>query len=238
MKQQNHFFLIVFFLLYMWAGGAMAQDFKKEYILVHDAYNKLDNFYCELKINVFEDEKTTVPMQKMTATIKKRTTDYWYTMGDITMLLKDDFILYVNTDAKQMVYTIRDKKRELPVPNQDAVSMMDSVLKNSDSVVYKGVQDQCKKYIIYSQKQTIARSEMWINESSHLITKIVYHYNAQKGMASSKVEINYVKINMNPVFTDADFSEKQYAILSKKTIKPIGKYIGYETSVIDQHDIK
>ena len=95
-----------------------------------------------------------------------------------------------------------------------------------------------KKYIIYSNKETISSSELWINTDNNLITKIIYHYNSEKGMASSKVEINYLKMNLNPQFSESDFSEKQYASVSKGTIRPLGKYTGFETTVIDQHDIK
>ena len=127
---------VSFFITVSYAVG---QDFKKDYGLVHASYEKMDKFYCELKINVFESEKATSPMQVMTSVIKKRTNDYWYSMGGIKMLVRDGFILYIDEDAKQMIYTIRDQKREMTLPNQNASAMIDSVLKKNDSIIYKGM---------------------------------------------------------------------------------------------------
>lgn len=228
----------LFFSVFLLSFSAFAQDFKSDYKQVHEAYNKLEKFSCELKIDVFEDQRSKTPSQKMSSVIKKSANDYWYSMDKIKMVVNDGCILYINEENRQMIYTIRNSKNEMVIPNQNAVATIDTILKKSDSVVYSGVRDNCKKYIIYSGKGEIVRSEMLISRESSLITKIVYYYKAEKDGNASKVEINYVKMNTAPQFADNEFSEKQYMSYSKNKVKPLGKYIGYETSVINQNDIK
>ncbi len=229
--------IIAVFFITLLAEHVSAQDFKKDYDKVKESYSKLDVFSCELTVNVFDDYKSVNASQTMTSVLKKQKNDFWYSMGKIKMVMNDQSILYINEDTKEMVYTIRDLKSEPVIPNQNASEVIDTILRKYDSVVYIGVVENCKKYIIYSSKALISKTELLIGQDNHLIKKMTYYY-LQNGKPSTKVIINYSKMDLVPQFSKDEFSDKKYAVYSKGSLKPIGRYAGYQTSVINQKDFK
>lgn len=237
MKNYLNKFCLIFALVLL-TGNSFAQDFNSDYKKVQVAYAGLQNFFCELKVNVYDDLVSKSPSQTMLYSIKKQRDDFYYSVDKIKMIVNDNCVLYINEDNKQMIYTVRNKKKEMTIPNQDATEIVDKILKKSDSIIYSGVFNNCKKYIIYSQKNEITKSEMYISNDNSLITKIVYYYKEDKERGSTKVEIDYLKMDTLPVFRDNEFSEKQFVLYTKNTAKPLGKYSAYQTSVVNQNDIK
>lgn len=230
---------LLFFLLLILPGSlAVAQDFKKDYNQVQDAYTKLDKFYCEIKIKLYESHQSVKPGETITSLIKKQNNDFWYSMGRIKMIVNEKCILYIDENEKQMIYTIRDTKREMKIPNQDVAAIIDSLVKKSDSVVFTGSKDNCKHYAIYASKALITKTELAIDRESFLIKTIEYYYDPMKSPSSNKIIIEYSKMDTAPLFTDSEFSEKRYAAYSNKVLKPLSPYVGYRTSVIDQNGFK
>lgn len=229
---------LIALLVFLMPAAVTGQNFKKDYAPVQEAYNKLDKFYCEIKINMYEEEGDKTPSSVMHSTIKKNGEDFCYSIGKTKMLMNDNCILYIDEDSKAMTYSARDKKNEIKIPGQDPSAMIDSIIKKSDSVVYAGIKDNCKRYIIYSAKAIISKTEITIDQANYMIPLITYHYDTKKGSDVSKVMIEYVKMNLSPDFLNTDFSEKKYAVYANKKLKPLAPYSTYKTTVIDPTDFK
>jgi hypothetical protein len=225
-------------LLLMFACTATAQNFKEDFSSVQRAYSRLDNFYCEISVKMYEKHTSGKPGETMHSYIKKHKGNFSYSMGDMKMIVNEKCILYINDREKQMVYTIRDTKRELKVPSHDAAAIVDSLVKKSDSVVFVTGKGSVKEYIVYSSKGLITKTHLSIDKESSLIKIIEYYYNPDKSPAADKVVIEYQQMNTAPSFSDDDFSEKKYVAYSGKVLKPFPPYTGYGTAIIDQREIK
>jgi outer membrane lipoprotein-sorting protein len=217
---------------------ALAQNFQQDYKQMQEAYNKLDKFYCEVKVKIYESDRAVTPNEIISSVIKKQKDDFWYSMGSIKMIVNEKCILYIDEREKQMIYTIRDRKREMKIPSQDVAAMIDSLVQKSDSVVYTSGKDNCKGYIIYASKALITKTVLFIDRENALVKTIEYYYNPAKAPASNKIIIEYSKMDTAPVFTDVEFSEKKYVAYAGKVLKPNSPYGGYKTSVIDQNEFK
>lgn len=227
--------LAILVLLY---GTSSAQNFKQDFRQVQEAYSKLDKFYCEIKINMYETTGASKPAQVMLSTIKKQAGDFWYSMNTSKMIVNDRCILYINEESKKMYYSVRDKENEIKLPEQNPVAMVDSLLGKSDSIVYKGIKNGCLNYTVHSPQSIIIKSEMAIDKESHLMRSITYYYDEKKKNAAAKVTIEYMKINTAPAFTESDFSEEQYVVFSNNMLKPVNAYSAYDASIIEQPDLK
>lgn len=220
------------------AALMVGQDFKKDYNQVQEAYNKLDKFSCEIKIKIYETYQSVKPGEIISSVIKKQKNDFWYSMGRIKMIVNEKCILYIDENEKQIIYTIRDKKREMKIPNQDVAAIIDSLVKKSDSIIFAGNKDNSIHYSIYASKALITKTDLFIDKESFLVKTIEYYYDEKKSPTSNKIIIEYSKMDTSPVFTDSEFSEKKYAAYSNKVLKPLPPYVGFRTSVIDQNSIK
>lgn len=214
-----------------------AQDFKSDYMRLHESYGKLNKFYCEVKVAMYEKESNSKPDEIITSMIKKMDQNYWYSLGRLIMLMNDNCVLYVDQSSKEMTYAVRDIKKETKPFDQYAATI-DTIVKRADSVIFKGIANNIKLYQVYSSKSIIERTELSIDQQTGLVNRIVYYYNKSKNPYSEKVIIEYLKMNITPDFTDSDFSEKKYALYSKKILKPLGTFSGYKTLVINQNDFK
>src|ERR1035437_3322409 len=118
--------VLVLTAFYLPVSSVLAQNFKKDFTSTQEAYSKLDRFYCEVGINIYDSYKAQNPSEKIASVIKKQKNNFWYSMGKTTIIVNDNCILYISDENKQITYTIRDKKDELSIPNQNAAAMIDT----------------------------------------------------------------------------------------------------------------
>ena len=225
-------------LLIIHSNEGIAQNFKADYKKVQETYSQMDNFYCEIKIDIYAKANSSKANETLKSVIKKQKNNYWYSLGNDEMLYTDESAIYVNKETKEITYSIRNKKKEITIPNQDVSRLVDSLTKMSDSIVFKGVSESHKKYMIYSSKSVITKAELEINAINNTISKATYYYDTKKNIESEKVVVNYDKIDLNHTFDSNEFSEKMYVKQSNKKVTPLGVFASYKILVIDENDIK
>jgi hypothetical protein len=237
MKTTINIFLI--FLVHLFFMQQLcAQDFKADYKKVQGNYLKLQNFYCEVKVNIYEKASSPQPQETMSSTIKKQGLNYLYVTGKTTLLMNSTCMLRIDGQEKSIVYTVKEKKKEEENINQALAGIADTILKRNDSAVFGGVANGKKKYTVYTATSPIVRTELYIDQQTGLLAKMIYYYKIDKYTGSEKIIIEYENINLSPEFSDADFSEKKYVVYSGKVLKPVTAFANYKTTVIDPKDFK
>lgn len=230
-----------FILVYLFSGASKsinAQDFKSDLLKTQGLYSQSANFYCEINVSVFEKKDSKKPAEKFNVILKKQKENYWYSMGDIEMLYCEKYAIYLNRANKDMIYSIRNSKQTIKMPVPDMIKTIDSLLHNSDSVVYHGVLNgHFKKYSVYTQKSLILKTEVVFDSDTGIISQMIYYYDLKKNAEAEMVVIDYVNSSFSRAFPENDFSENKYIKKSKGGIIPAGNYSGYSISVIDEHDI-
>lgn len=228
--------LIVFALLAI--GQSKAQIFKDDYSKMEVAYTKLTDFSCEISVNMFEKNQQEKPDRTMRSSLKKKGNNYYTHTENAEVIVNDDCMIYVNKQSKQLIYNIRDKKREIKPSNLNPFETIDSLLKNADSVVFKKNEDGLKCYVVYDKKSPIQKIDIAIDQSTFLLRRLTYHYDPMKFPEAEKVEIRYEKIDLEPKFENAEFAGKEFVSLQGKSLKPTERYRNYSLSLIDQRNLK
>lgn len=129
-------------------------------------------------------------------------------------------------------YDANDKKKKggknQELPNMDSLAFQ-------DSVAYKGLVNGQRHFVFYSRSaaSAISMTEVYINDASRFIEKIVYYYranNTDEAYDMFKVVIDYVNISTTPP-SKTYFSESKYLTYSKGLPVLTSAYSGYQLNV-------
>jgi hypothetical protein len=230
-------FLLWVLILTMPELKVSAQDFSQDHKKVQMAYLNLNDFYCEIKIDMYTKTNASKPDRVLKSVLKKQANNSWHTIGKTTVLVNDKCMLYLDENQKTILYTKLDALDKKKSSNPYINGVIDSLPKKNDSVVFNGISDGKIKYTLYTSKQTIVRTEISIDQQTYLIAKIVYYYKTGKQMEFEKIEIGYENRNMNPIFSKDEFSEKKYVNYTGKTLKPALAFAEYRTEIIEQEPL-
>lgn len=227
---------ILFFMGIVMFFRLPAQDFKEDYRRLQNNFLHLQNFYCEVKVMMYEHLSSVNP-QVLISTIKKQGNNYICVTGKTTTLTNENCSLQINEQEKQILYMPKSGKNKDEVPDQAWSAILDSALKKkNDSVVFGGITANQKKYTIYTSKELIMRTEMYMDQNTQAISRLVYYYKPGKQTSIEKVEIEYDKMNRSPSFSEAEFSEKKYVTSTGKMVKPTNTFANYRITVTDPED--
>ena len=83
----------------------------------------------------------------------------------------------------------------------------------------------------------INKMEIIIDLNYQMLSQVIYHYNHEVGLNSTKVIIDYKGITKSPYFSSSEFNERQYIQKSNGNYIPTNTYSGYEIMVITQEDL-
>lgn len=185
------------------------------------------------KVDVFANYSAIKPSQTYNAVMKKDGQQFYSQADNMQMLLNGKYLVMVYKDEKRIVYTKHDKNAEKKMKNNtDPGATIDSLLLKNDSILYKGVSDNMKLYIIYSGKSLIRRTEVYLDVTTGIIKRLVYYYNEQIVPNANKVKIDYT-INLAPTFSPTEFSESRFLVINRGKATAAGLFAGYDVFYID-----
>lgn len=233
MKPRN----IIFILLLCAATHlAWGQDIKKDMEQLQAAYSSAVKLHTEAEVSIYENLSDTKAQDRKKAVIKKDGNNYLYSLDNNLMLLNGKCLLMIYPTEKQIVYEKRSPNQEEQL-TKSVIPDIDSLLRKTDSVRYRGSRDGMKHYSIYSSKSMIKQTDIFLDAASGGLKKISYLYNTQMLSGTAKVDVDYKLFDTAPVFGTDTFSEKNYIVRNGKQYKAAPKYYGYNVSVIDPDEL-
>lgn len=224
-------FLLAVFPTLLWS-----QDYKADILQALTVY-KQPRLQLDSKIDVYANYSATQPSQSYKGTVKKNGLMYYSEMEGVRMLMNEKYLVMVYESEHQVVCTKRDKKsdKKLNKNSGDPTASIDSLLARNDSIVYKGVHDGLKTYIIYTNKSIIRRTEIYLDTKNGYVSQLVYFYNEELMPLANKVRIQYT-VTLNPSFSENEFSEKRFVTFSRGDAAAAGECAGYQVLFIDNEN--
>lgn len=226
-------YIILFAVLLGSYNLAITQTFEEDIKGVYESYRKTDQFQTNIIITVYNFKEQPV-IQK--AQIKKSGNNFHYFIDTRKVLMNNKYMITVNSDQKEIVVADALSKDVL---NATAFGedQMKEMLKKVDTIIDNGVTKGIHNYTIISKNSMIEKMELSINQKFKMLSKVIYHYNSEAGLNSTKVIIEYKGITSNPSFTTTEFNEKQYILKNKGELIPSLAYKGYEIIEITSSDL-
>lgn len=219
--------IIILLIIVIIPGYLAAQNFKADIKVMKEAFAKIDRLHAEVEVKVFENTFSAQVIQTKKSTIRKDGNNYHYDLDNLSLLMNEKCMLLVHHDEKQIVYSKRDVNNEKQFGIGTLTPEVDTILRQYDSVIYKGISNKLKRYIIYSSKsKTIKRTEVFLDTKTAMIRKLIYYYNTELFPVGSKVIVDYKVFNTSPTFSSTEFSEKKY-IEHGRELKPSKAFSAY-----------
>ena len=224
--------------IYSSSGYGQDRFVSSELTKVSKAYLAATDFSADVKVISFATEKQLVGQSLGMGMMRKSKDNYYSKYLDDEMICNNNCTLIIDHSGKIVSYFDKSSAaKKLSVSNFPS---MDSLLKKTDSTRYEGIVNGEERFVLYTGKTAILRTELFITPQDHFLRKLIYYYapNTQDNAYDMyKIEITYVNISLGKVDNDF-FSEKKY--IDYKNGKPVLKqeYTAYKLHVGDKFNKK
>jgi hypothetical protein len=222
---KNVFVVILILSSFLSSAQSLADELKK----IRNAYLAKEELSFEVSVVGYKSKTDTKGFNIGKGKAIKTKCCYYSTfLQDEYLKTEDKIIVVDHLDKEIHVFPNNDKK--LQGKNSTPVVVMDSIIKISDSIRYKGISNGSKLFIIYDSKELVYKTELYSNPQSNMLEKIVYYYresNDEDDYGTERVIIQYR--NYQSVTIDKSLLlEKTFIITKGKKIIPVEKFKNYK----------
>ena len=201
-------------------GGALSK--------IAASRNTVPHFSMDVTVQVYEtasDKKGTLLGKGL---IRKSGTQYYSSFQDNEMIINNDCTVLIDHAEKEVHYfadAVKARQKEV-APFLD----LEALMKTADSVASHGNTNGQMHYTIFSKTGPIRQTEVYADQQTYLIRKIVYFYNEsdrENDYGIYKAVIDYSNISYNKPSPDF-FSEKKYIHYKERHPQLIAGYSKYK----------
>jgi len=210
-----------------------------EYKKVLTAYDNLKDISFNVDVYAYDSPYDKTPELYGSGFVYKSGTSYHSKFSDEENISSNEMSLCIDHETKTM--DIFEYK--MPQQNKEFLKgidkyAQDALLSFDSSIVYKGISDGKKHFVILTPGEDIVQSDLYVDPATNLFTKIVYYYNTAKSedfeMGVNRIIIYYKNISLAKPSEDW-FSFKKYISRNETGIKVMPSFKGYK---INYHDFK
>jgi hypothetical protein len=202
---------------------------------ITQAYIDAKEFSADVNVEGYRKKQDLSGIVIGKGLIRKSKENYYSRFKDDEMIVNKKCMLIVDHEQRNVKYFNSADMHKMPTSFE--MPKMDSLIKQNDSVVYKGITDGLEHYVFYKAKATITRTDVYVSQTTHFIKNIVYYYTTSKtegNYGMYKVVITYENIKLHNV-DNSFFSEKKY--VDYKNGKPMLQtaYGNYKLIIADKY---
>jgi len=200
---------------------------------VSDAYINSPVYSADVIVNGFTSKSDKVGSLIGTGMIRKSNSNYYSKFLTDEMVANKSCVLLIDYNDKTITYfdSVSDKYKA----KKFSLADIDTLLYLNDSTVYKGVTNGLIKISVYNSKSAITQADIYIDEKTDFIEKLIYYYkeaNTEESNDIYKIVIEYKNITTT-VSDMSVFSESKFVTITNK--KPVLTYIYKNYSLVVTH---
>lgn len=202
--------IIYFLVLYSSWGYSQKKLVADEFKKTSQAYLALSNFSADVKVFSFTTSAQSSGTLMGIGLLRKSKENYYSKFLDDEMVSNNTCTVIVNHYDKTINY-FKNNKDAKKILLMDLPSM-DSLIKKTDSAVYRGIVNDDEHFILYTKRADITKTELYISRKYHFLKKVVYYYAPNSKYASYdmyKIELIYENISIANI-DHKFFSERKY----------------------------
>ncbi len=210
------------------------QDLKKDLQAMATYLKEVDQLHLDVSVGIYRTSTSAAPHMEPTVQLYKKGKNYYYHLQETEMFVTPTSLIMVQEATKRILYrTIAEKEYKQLLRSMSATAA-DTLIQQYDSIRYKGTEKKGKHYIIYTSSKVIQRTEVYLNPSTYMMEKVVYHYDPVKFKEFKRVDIQFVTRGLQPPELENYLKESAFVGKGgKKTLLPGERYKGYRVEVIE-----
>lgn len=209
-------------LLLFMACSASGQNFKSEIETIKKSFENTNALHLVMKIQIFDDSVSAKASFIEKVDIKRQENNFRYVMNAYEMLMNETYLIVVNKDASELMYTVRDLKTEKLLQSQFNLNMdtVFNILGTPEFVAKKGNADH---YVLKRKTGSIRQIDFFLNKEKKIMERVEYRYRENQ-----VVFIEFELFDAAPAFDDKTFVTSNYLIFSGREIKTSPAFANYK----------
>ncbi len=184
----------------------------------------------DVQVFSFETPQTKKGTLLGSGLMRKRGNDYYSKFGTDELLSNERCLVIADHATHTLLVSEHTKKNGRMNPY---MPMPDSLQKQNDTVVYKGLVNAQHLLVFSNASGLIQKTEVFLDAKTMLISRLIYYYAASSEEESAdvyKVEILYTNVSLSE--PDASyFSEKRFVQYQNKRWVAVAPYTKYRLTV-------
>lgn len=214
----------------------LSQDYKKDFEKAILLFNTLDKYKANINIKIYDDTKHSQPTFTQKGFIKKNGNQFYYKINHIILLINKKYSLIVDEQTKRVVCKKLKKKLKTNSYSKEVLPNVDEVFKNYKSVKLISNKNGVKHYRIIPKKD-YKKVDVHLTKQG-LVSKLEYISLADEAGVSSRMIFELKNSTITPSFSEKDFSENKFIVVSKDKITLASKYRKYRLTVTKDYKSK
>ncbi len=203
------FFALAVFSIQNIHAQEVLLDFKK----AQAAYTALESYHGKMTSTTYGESGEVLDVSIVE--VKKKGQQFRYLQGVTEAIINPSYMVTHNKAenilACNRVYAPNGLKNPVAI---DLAGILDAY----QEVIFKGSLSGAKCYVLKDEYGPFEVLEIYLDESSALIQKLVYHYRESIEMEAAKVEIVCQHLNLNPQFSNAVFSAQEFVQINGNVV--------------------
>lgn len=198
-----------------------AQNVKEDMRKARSFFTK-DKYSMQMEYLIFFDKRDN-PLRN-SVTVMKDHEKVLSITKDIEVLTIGNKTILTSIPSKIISITKKPPQKTTPV---DFLALLDSSLKQLDSVSFRVEKNNLLHYTFHSIKGNIKQTEIYLDQNNYQIKKIEYQSNNSTD-GYYMVVINFLSINITPKFKKDELSECRYFMKKNNTYVGVNKFKGFK----------
>ncbi|OFX83090.1 MAG: hypothetical protein A2W99_13365 [Bacteroidetes bacterium GWF2_33_16] len=242
MSHKSIYILSLLFLFLYWPSSGKAQNAVEDIQKINKAYLTNTTFSMDVVVNVYAKANSKRP-DEVQMGFAKRKKEYLHTqIGDVETIKSVSTILSIDHKNKRIV--IAEPENSFNVLPDGMASKLELLLSYCEKVLYVDISKNTGKYVLVMPSYTYKQFEFEFNKQTYLLEKLIMivneklieNYNPESSDDKLKIVIEYNNINLNPVFSNNEFTTWKYITNDGNVFKLTKEYQNY--TIINQLPIK
>lgn len=203
MKNINQLLLFILFALPQFL---VAQDFATDLKKIRAVYDNSDRWHIQIDSKSWDLERNEKSDFDYSMLIKKKGEDMLVDMHEVQMLSNDQYMI-----TYQKTNKVISCQKNISSADQQVMPDVTALLDDKEQTIkYKGVLDGAHFYTIKNDKSATPVIELYFQEDTYLLKKLVYHFQDNNPEGLSKTEMTMRYLDTGKSLADTFFSEKQF----------------------------
>jgi hypothetical protein len=197
-------------VLIIWNSILFSQNTVNELKKVRNAYLVNQNLSFDVSAYSFRTKTDKNPTLISKGHVKKTKDNYYSKFLDYELLVIGEKALMIdNFDKTLSFYEYKNQSNSI---SKDFQINVDSIILSSDSITMLPIKNGVKQFIIYDKSNDILRTEIFVDDKTNFINRILFYYTPSNEEFESyydRVDVYYKNIKTDVVVA-SDFRFEKY----------------------------
>ncbi len=209
-----------------------SQELEEVLVKIKDSYKNTTKLHLKMTMQAYSKLTDEVVFEKKVE-LKQEGKKSWTNVEFSKMIVNDNYkVVVIPATGTIDVYPVVDIE-DNDAQKMKMLSNIDSIFTLYDGYEYKGKQEGMHQYRLRQKQGAVEWVSLFLNDAQTKLKRVDYEYREGEGDADLRVQIDYLVLDVNPVFSSKTFNETQWCRKVNGKWVGVGVYKDFEVRYIN-----